>query len=213
MKKQYAFNGEKTMERNPLRQQALANPLSQWALNERLESALLLFPKKAKKVLDFGCGEGHFIGRLQTSMPHAEFFGIDASNENVLFCRRKWKGTFETCSHIPEKFSQNPVDVITLLEILDHLEDPAKVLKQAHDALTPDGMIIVSVPDTASLKWNVIWGVWTNTFGRIWKHAHIQRFNERTLTRLLEEKKFTILEKKRALFNCIMIFKCVKHIP
>lgn len=81
-------------------------------------------------------------------------------------------------------------DVVTLIETLEHVPDPAAMLREIHRVLRPGGVIVVGVPNLGSLGVMVLGSV-ARTFNR----NHLHYFTEGTLARLLEAEGFEVAWK------------------
>jgi len=102
--------------------------------------------------LDAGCGGGtyaieHFL------KCGANCFLVDLSDTNVIMARRQveeagraTQGTFfqGPLEELPREIG--PFDRIQCLEVLEHLEDPASILKTLHALSSPECLLMVSVP-------------------------------------------------------------------
>ena len=81
-------------------------------------------------------------------------------------------------------------DVITLWDVLEHLEDPPAHLAAARRLLKPDGVLVIETQNVASL--------FARLLGRKWQHykhaEHLYHFDPATLSRLLSEAGFEVLE-------------------
>ena len=89
-----------------------------------------------KKVLDFGCGEGHFALKVAESAKFVVGFDIVAliksSNEKCLLTN-----DFE------QVLKNGPYDVVILYDVLDHSENPVELLKKLQDVCNKETMIFV----------------------------------------------------------------------
>lgn len=92
--------------------------------------AQLLDPLAPKTVLDAGCGEGYYLTKLQESLPHAEFAGIDISKDAVRFAAVRNKNALwltGTAAALP--FSNNSFDCVLSMFALTVEQEFARVLK------------------------------------------------------------------------------------
>ncbi len=114
----------------------------QWAIIKGLISN-----EMGGKVLDVGCGGGHFLDNAGSGW---EKYGIELSEE----ARRvaEWKGikAFETLEEatFPEEF----FDVVTMFAVIEHLPDPKGVVKELTRILKRDGLFVIMTGDVRSLK-------------------------------------------------------------
>jgi SAM-dependent methyltransferase len=90
-------------------------------------------------VLDIGCGPGVYLENYS-----GPSLGIDAHPSNVKICTKKGIKAIEADAN---KFLQvNTFDTVLLSHILEHLDDPAKVIENAYRSTKYGGEIIVIVP-------------------------------------------------------------------
>lgn len=81
-------------------------------------------------------------------------------------------------------------DLISFWEVLEHLADPQKMLDEARALLVTDGLLLILVPNVHSLVTRLLHEK-SNTFGG---HSHLNHFTPQSLTMLLENKGFSVLE-------------------
>ncbi|MDH4257811.1 MAG: methyltransferase domain-containing protein [Candidatus Aminicenantes bacterium] len=121
------------------------NSLAQFELNyEKFLPSL----KKAK-ILDVGCGAGHFLYYLEKK-GFADFIGIDISPQQVGFCREnitqrvKEADVFEFLQG-----KENAFDAIVANDLLEHIpkEETVHFIKLVHAALRDKGIFLVRTPN------------------------------------------------------------------
>ena len=102
-----------------------------------------------KSVLDIGCGGGLLCEAMAAN--GADVTGIDISNESIAAARAhcqtggKYNIHYELVS--PEQFAQTNVlhyDVITCMEMLEHVPEPESIIKACATMLKPGGHIFFS---------------------------------------------------------------------
>ena len=102
------------------------------------------------KILDVGCGTG---ANLEMLANFGESEGVDVSDDALEFCRLKnLKATKGLAEKLP--FADESFDVVTALDVVEHLDDDIAGLKEMHRVLKKDGKTLIFVP---AFMW--LWGV------------------------------------------------------
>lgn len=129
-----------------------------WFVGRRaiLESFLQGIIEKSKienrksKILDVGCGTG---ANLEMLANFGESEGVDVSDDALEFCRLKnLKATKGLAEKLP--FADESFDVVTALDVVEHLDDDIAGLKEMHRVLKTGGKTLIFVP---AFMW--LWGV------------------------------------------------------
>ena len=92
-----------------------------------------------KKVLDFGCGEGHVA--LKASETAIKSVGYDIVQSGVLAWELGDKCLLTT--DFAKVVADGPYDFIILYDVLDHCKDPVVALNQVKSVCTPETKIFV----------------------------------------------------------------------
>src|SRR5690606_9274509 len=98
-------------------------------------------------IIDLGCGDGQF-GREALERGANSYQGIDASERMAALARYNLEGLEGRVAHQTiEEWRATPsnADLVTSRLALNYVEDVASVLRQAHDALRPNGRVVLSV--------------------------------------------------------------------
>lgn len=102
-------------------------------------------------ILDFGCGSGDLIRALASSFPGAAFAGADISESGLDRTRQELPGAalvrydFAQQSEPPGELREWATHVVCS-EVLEHVDDPVRVLANAARCLKPGGRLVVTVP-------------------------------------------------------------------
>lgn len=151
----------------------------------RERKALVEAFKKKGKLLDIGCGEGKFLEAMGKNgwlvfgiEPSASFEDAPMKKEINLQQNRL------TANH----FENESFDVITLWQVLEHLDTPKEYLGIIRNILRKDGVLVISVPNLESLQFR---------FSRHkWFHLDLPRhkwyFTVPALSKLLRECHFQV---------------------
>ena len=102
-----------------------------------------------KNILDVGCGSGELIKRLHKKNKDYNFYGIDISSENIKTCisRNKFDNVFFKEGRGEElEFKDNLFDEIHCTEVLEHVENFEKTMKEIKRVLKDGGKLTLTVP-------------------------------------------------------------------
>lgn len=118
-----------------------------------------------QRILDVGCGSGHFLA-ITRKVFDAEAFGVEPYSYDRSFAAENkltiYNGTLEAAA-FPDGF----FDVITLNHVFEHVDDPRSTLRELKRILKPRGTLVIGVPQSGSLLY------WL--FGRRWKQLDVPR--------------------------------------
>lgn len=124
------------------------------------------------RLLDIGAGSGILVEAAERAGYRAE--GIEPSAWMVRQAAEHGANVHHGV--LPMDEASGPYDVVTLVDVIEHVCDPVDLLAQARAVLGPDGIGLLITPDVASLA--------ARLMGRRWWHyrlAHICYFERKTL--------------------------------
>ena len=128
-------------------------------------------PLKGKRAADVGCGAGLLAEPL--ARLGAEVTGIDAAPENIAAARLHAEGQGLEIDYRAGgvELLEGPYDLITCLEVIEHVTDTRGFVQGLADALAEDGLLILSTPNrTATSRLLMI--VLAEGLGRIPRGTH-----------------------------------------
>jgi SAM-dependent methyltransferase len=104
----------------------------------------------AKRVLDFGCGAGHFLPFLSSLCPDAAISAADIMGRppSIPTSVEWYQGDLNDALPIPDDM----FDLICAIEVIEHLENPRRVLREIFRLLQPGGVAILTTPNTGSIR-------------------------------------------------------------
>lgn len=104
-------------------------------------------PMNAKSLLDVGCWHGNFGDGLKNSRDLV-VHGVEMHAAAAIVARTRLEAVFEIdLEHAADWLPPQRYDVITFLDVLEHLQDPWAVLKRARNWLAPGGVVVISLPN------------------------------------------------------------------
>jgi len=110
-----------------------------------------LLPVSARRIVDIGCGAGSTLDWLGRRFPGARTVGVERDPASLEQLRQTADETFavDLTDELPDLGGP---DLVLLLDVLEHLPDPLKILRSVANQLAPQGAIIVSLPNVAHLS-------------------------------------------------------------
>jgi methionine biosynthesis protein MetW len=140
-------------------------------------------------VLDVGCADGD-VGRLLQETGN-RVSGLDRDEEAAEKARadleRVVVADLDTSSLL-DHFEAASFDVVVLADVLEHLREPERALREATELLREGGRLVLSVPNVAhgALRLALLQGRWTYTAAGLLDRTHLHFFTRTSLLQLLE---------------------------
>ncbi|MEM0381780.1 MAG: methyltransferase domain-containing protein [Nitrososphaerota archaeon] len=164
----------------------------------------------AEPVLDLGCGDGVRVRMIFGDT--VEIHGVDIDPEMVEFAKERLDKVYlGSIEDPPPEILNRRYGTIVLMESLEHINNPEKVLETAYKLLTDNGLLIVIVP-LETILFRIIWWLWTHSMGMRWKGAHLFKFNSEQQLFSILEKWYKIVEYRKTNLGCIIITICSKKV-
>ena len=100
-------------------------------------------------ILDIGCLNGNFCNFIKENGHIIKSFtGIDFSEKLIHMAKHRFpEQSWITSDYSDIPFPDNSFDVVTAMEILEHIEDPEKLLSEAKRVCRSGGSVIVTTPN------------------------------------------------------------------
>lgn len=112
--------------------------------------------KPSISILDYGCGDGYWSSIL-SMVDNAEVTGVDYNELRIERAKKNApKANFlnEDICLFAEK-NNKKFDLIWFSQVIEHIEDDEKILKQLYNILSPDGFLIVGTTNEGNLLYNL----------------------------------------------------------
>ena len=143
------------------------------------------FNLRDKKVIEAGCGDGHFLTLLLEA--GARPFGIEPSRKFTERCREQ--GLSVEPGEVSDSLKNSPFDAFATIHVLEHVPDPNSFLQGIYKNLIAGGGGFIEVPSFEKILegkrfYNLILD-------------HLSYFTVNTLRFTLEKNNFKVLDIKR----------------
>ena len=174
----------------------------------RREDVVALVPPHTRRLLDVGGGEGGFLHAAQQALgceTHLAEASADACARAAPLVDHVWPGDFFAQSFIaPTGSAPLRFDAIAFLDVLEHVQAPNDWLVHARSLLTPQGVVLASIPNVAH------WGVMADLLEGRWDYCplgihcvtHLRFFTEHSVRALFTEAGYAIDRMDRVLVPC-----------
>jgi 2-polyprenyl-6-hydroxyphenyl methylase/3-demethylubiquinone-9 3-methyltransferase len=152
---------------NPVRLSYIRDRIDQhWQCDEHVRR-----PLSGRTALDVGCGAGLLAEPL--ARMGASVTGIDVAPELIAAAREHAMGQRLEIDYraVPVEAVEGQFDLVTALEVIEHVAEPAAFLRSLSDHLAPGGLLILSTPNATD--WSRLLTITlAEGFGRIPRGTH-----------------------------------------
>ena len=157
---------------------------------------LSLVSQSACRILEIGCAAGR-LGQNIKQRQDAEVVGIELDPLAAEAAKEHLdKVIVGDIEEIEPEFSEGSFDCVICADVLEHLYDPAGLLKRIRGWLSADGQLVVSIPNVR--HYTVIRGLldgnWTYEAAGLLDATHLSFFTKRDFESLLRQNGFHVHE-------------------
>ncbi len=147
-------------------------------------------PPRVLTILDIGCASGEFLRAMK--MLNHEVYGIEPSRVLSDIARDIHQldvltGTLESVTPQRPKY-----DVVTMWDVLEHLNSPTKMLETVKDLIQKDGYLILNLPMIDTFPARFMRSTWP-----FYLDVHFYYFTLHTIQVALEKSGYEIIEHRR----------------
>ena len=152
-----------------------------------LDATLPTLETDAPQLVDIGCGTGANLPMLREAVgPKGAVFGLDFSPLALQWARSEGE-LKEGQVHLSQgdalalPLRDNCADIVTMLDVLEHLSDDGTALREVRRILKPGGALILSVP-----AYQHLWSAHDEAL------HHFRRYEKTSLNRALKRAGFAV---------------------
>jgi SAM-dependent methyltransferase len=107
------------------------------------------------KVLDYGAGSGALVEQLRAHQIEAD--GLEFAESARQFCLERRE--FTLLEHL-DGVPKNHYQLVTMIEVIEHLTDLHGTLRQLYTSMAPNGKLLVTTPNRKGLRARIEGGHW-----------------------------------------------------
>lgn len=142
-------------------------------------------PSARLRLLDVGCASGHF---LSDAASRFDVEGVELSSKAAEVARAK--GFVVHQGYVNDLPGSEMYDVVTLIQLIEHIVDPNETLQSVWRLLKPGGVLYVSTPASDSASFAYLERLHRHVAG----FAHVSIYGQQALVRLIEQHGFECLQ-------------------
>ena len=137
------------------------------------------------RVLDIGAGDGSFLREL-FHMGWNNLLGVEPSEAPIALADPKVRPLIRCELFRAENFRNEQFELITCFQIMEHVINPAELMRDAFSLLTDGGAVVAVVHDVNAVSARVL-----GSKSPIFDIEHLQLFSSKTIASLLRDAGFT----------------------
>jgi 2-polyprenyl-3-methyl-5-hydroxy-6-metoxy-1,4-benzoquinol methylase len=167
-----------------------------YSLHDDVFSMMAEYIDADSYVLDFGCGQGAFSQRLADAGYQVDACDIDVDSFKASV------NQFIQLDINKERISDNftrKYDIVVAMEIIEHIENPWKFIRDIKSLLTPGGIIMLSTPNISNFASRLRFmmrGTFLSFERAGWAYGHITPLTSLQLEYIFMQNELTILKKR-----------------
>lgn len=163
------------------------------------EDIIALIPNSARRVLDIGCGFGLMSKKLKKTR-NIEVVGIENEEKVISIARDNVDElVIGDVENLKLPFEQSYFDCLIYGDILEHLREPWKLLKEHAYYLKKGGYCIASIPNIShySVIKSLLNDIWEYKPSGILDETHLRFFTLEGIREMFRNAGYAIEEEKR----------------
>ncbi len=172
------------------REQYKKGGLGRWYWDYR-DKKIISCIKDKHTILDVGCGEGITLEKLIKKLPDKNIKGIDYIQENVEICKKQ-SLPVEYGSVYSLKEKDNSIDSVIFSEVIEHLTNHKKALREINRVLNPNGSLIIVFPNDRIFKISRI--LTFKLKEAFYNPGHIKQWSPKLIKKTLKQEGFIVLK-------------------
>ena len=153
-----------------------------------------MVPCTASRILDIGCGTGRLGESIKARQP-AKVVGVEFIPEAAEKAKERLDHVLQgDVEELDQEFEEKYFDTVICGDVLEHLRDPAKLLRRVRKWIRPDGTLVASIPNVRhhTVVRSLLAGNWTYEPAGLLDRDHLRFFTRREIEKLFYRAGFEV---------------------
>lgn len=151
------------------------------------------------QILNVGCGLSQILRHID---PRHGYTGVDVDERSLKACRQHFpQARFEACGAFELPFPDASFDVVFATEVIEHVLDPQRWLREVMRVVKPGGRIQLSTPNYGDFLLALVERTFLEIVARLQgftrKGIHPTPFSRNSLRRTLEQAGLEAIQVKK----------------
>ena len=142
--------------------------------------------KPVTSILDIGCSTGFFLSALKGKVKTR--VGVELNTSDVAFIKKNLDFKVYSKPINDLEIIEGPFDIITSLQVLEHVDNPVEFLKAVGKNLKSNGWLYLELPNVDDVLLSVFHEPAYKKF--YYREPHVSYFSAKTLRRVLDQAGF-----------------------
>lgn len=174
--------------------------------------ALMKYYLPPADVLELGCAHGSFVAIMRQAGYQAS--GIEMSPWVVAFGRETFGVPIDIGPIESLNLPSASLDVIVLMDVLEHLSDPMATMRRCLELLKPDGLLLIQTPQfKEGMRYTVLLETKSAFLELLKPDEHLYLFSERSVAEMFHQLGAGHIYFEPAIFAYYDMFFAVSRTP